>query len=534
MKADYLIDFDVIWQAQEHTLNLMLRLDAGRLASLVERRPLNLSVVLDRSGSMEGDKLAYVKKATQFLIKHLGADDRFSLVSYDDVVKVEWEPSPVQTKDAIDRVVEGIYTGGSTNLSGGWLQGCQLVVAGQADNQVNRVLLLTDGLANRGVTEVERLAAMARQKREEGITTTTLGVGMDFNEDLLMQMAAEGGGAFYFIDNPDQAPTIFAEELENLLSVVGQNVTVTLTLRPDVEVVRQFNTYPVAVEGRKLTYRLDDLYADEIKVLLVQLRIPALDKLGDMELAQLVIDFDEMGADQVTHRRIEQSITVQLVDKLEAADQSPDPEVEKNVLLLGAARARDDAMRQADSGDFTGAASTLSGAADAIEQSDLDDPDLQTEHNRLREEVVDMEFGAQRYDSHMRKATATYSFHSTGSTHSKIGMSGDLHLRRKMMQEALERSGETPTELLWLKSESLNLTAVDLVTIGRADDNDIVIADDNVSAHHCVIQRDGSDLNLEDLGSKNGTFANGGQVSQRFRLSAGDVVSVGPVLFRFK
>src|SRR5581483_3554447 len=137
----------------------------------------------------------------QFLMQHLGAQDRFSLVTYDQKVAVHIAPTSVIHKDNLSSSIETITSGGTTNLSGGWLQGCQLVA---------------EGLADEGVTDSNRLVAMARQKREEGVTTTTMGVGMDFNEDLLTRMANEGGGAFYFIDNPDQAPKIFAEELNDL------------------------------------------------------------------------------------------------------------------------------------------------------------------------------------------------------------------------------------------------------------------------------------------------------------------------------
>jgi len=227
MEADYILDYEVLSEAREHQLYLLARVK-GKAAADSQRQPLNVCAVLDRSGSMAGQKLEYVKKAVQFLVQHLKADDRFSMVTYDDRVTVDVRPTQVTFKDAISQSIEAIRSGNATNLSGGWLQGCQLVTDGIGQNQSDRVLLLTDGLANRGITGVEQLTALTRQKREAGVTTTTIGVGLDFNEDLLKNMAHEGGGAFYFIDSPEQTPEIFAEELQDLLNVVGQNLDITV------------------------------------------------------------------------------------------------------------------------------------------------------------------------------------------------------------------------------------------------------------------------------------------------------------------
>lgn len=535
MQADYVLDYDVVSVAKEQQVFLLARIKAGdQEEGLVKRRKLNMSVVLDRSGSMAGDKLAYVKAAAQFLVRHLGADDRFSVVTYDDQVRVEQPAGPVIHKDRINYTIQGIRSGGTTNLSGGWLQGCQLVADNQADGQVNRVLLLSDGLANQGITDPDRLASMARQKRQEGITTTTMGVGMDFNEDLMTRMAHEGGGAFYFIDDPDQAPIIFSEELQDLLSVVGQNLVIRLTLSADVRMLRQLNTYPVETQGGKLIFRLGDLYTDEVKTLLIELFIPALEQLGEVEIARIRFDYDELLGDEVHHRSIELPIVVNAVAAGELPEQAANQEVTKSALLLSAARAREEAIKQADRGRFDDARQTLTTAADQIQTSGLDDPDLQTEHDMLREEAVDMDLGQQRYDSYTRKSATTKIYAtSSGRGAARAGVTASLHQRMKASRPALERHGETPSVVRWLQ-ESFDLTGLDVIRIGRKKDNDIVLDDPGVSAHHCQISRDGDDLYLEDSNSTNGTFANGGQVQGRFRLSVDDVVTVGPVLLMFK
>jgi Ca-activated chloride channel family protein len=527
MKADFVLDYNVMAVERAQHVYLLARIQAEAPPDSQDRHPLNLSVVLDRSGSMQGDKLDYVKQAAQFLVQRLGAQDRLSIVSYNERVSVDAPAQPVIEKDRINAIIQKLFASGTTNLSGGWLQGCQSVAEGLAEGQVNRVLLLSDGLANRGVTDLTQLEAMTRQRRAEGVTTTTMGVGMDFNEDLLTRMAIEGGGAFYFIDNPDQTPAIFEEELKGLLSVIGQNLTITLTLSPDVTMVRQWNVYPTDPHDGSVIFRLGDLFADELKTLLLELSIPALKDLGRVEVAQLRFEYDELRADGVDHRVIDLPVWVNVAQAADVAGQLRDPQVVKTALLLQAARAREEAIQHADKGDFQRASEALTQTANLIHDSGLDDEDLQKQHDMLREEAVDMDLGAERYTAYERKSSATKSYlFSTRPlpTHDSVV----LHNRLKESRSAVERKGEAPVRLVW-RNGSLDLT--DKVEIGRSQDNDIMIADPAVSSYHCAIVKQDDDYFLHDLNSTNGTFANGGRVEGHFRLSAGDVVTVGSQLF---
>src|SRR5690606_37517595 len=115
--------------------------------------PLNLSLVIDHSGSMAGDKLDYTKQAAQFLVQNLSARDQFSIVLYNNRVETLVAPAPVQHKDAINQRIEEIKASGTTNLSGGWLEACNHVAQNQNDEYLNRVILMTDGLANRGIID---------------------------------------------------------------------------------------------------------------------------------------------------------------------------------------------------------------------------------------------------------------------------------------------------------------------------------------------------------------------------------------------
>ncbi len=533
MQADYILDYDVISTARERRLFVLARIQGGMPANRTRRPALNLSVVLDRSGSMAGDKLDYVKRAAQFLVQHLSASDWFSLVTYDTQVAVDVAPAHVVYKDQLNQAIARINAGNSTNLSGGWLQGCGLVEANQAPEQINRVLLLTDGLANVGVTEPDRLATMARAKREEGVTTTTMGVGMGFNEDLLRAMAKEGGGAFYFIDNPDQAAHIFREELRDLLNVIGQNLTITLKVAGSVRWVSQYNSYPAEDRGGVVTFRMGDLFAEEVKMLLLELHVPALTTLGQVEIARLRFEYDELTDDASVHRVSEMPIMVNTVAEGDYTShkQPVNDDVMRMVLMLGASRAREEAVKHADRREWERAADVLRKAAQAIADSPYEDADLQQQHNMLQEEAIDMEFGAQRYDDYARKTHTTKVEYFSETRPLRASEAASLHARLKSSRSAQQRSGVTPTKMKFRRE--LYPLDKDEIRLGRGSDNDIVIDDPTVSEHHCRIVRVDDTLILEDLGSKNGTFANNGRVSEPFRLSVGDVMTIGSWFFMF-
>lgn len=562
MEADYILDYNAIPEAREYQFYLMARLKAVPALASDSPPPLSLAIVLDRSGSMEGAKLRNVKKATELVLPYLGARDWLSLVTYNHEVTVDVPPGPVTQlhKEEVIRAVKAVRAEGDTNLSGGWLQGCQLVQAekdgegvvsrvwqkisgkdkpvkpeGVEPGRIKRVLLLTDGLANRGVTETSRLAALTRQKQAEGISTTTVGVGLDFDEDLLTGMATHGGGNFYFADdiiNADQTTAIFSKELEGLLQVVGQNLVITVMPSSEIAQVKQLNSYPLEKRESEVVFRLGDLHATETKTLTLEMTTKGVEKLGQLELGRLRFEYDELGQEQVNHRVVDLPITLLVVSEEVFKDQPPNGEVRKIVLLLRATQARQQAIGLADQGNFEQAKQILSNIADDIYEANLEDVELRAEVDKLREEAIDMEIGAERYNAYARKTSmATLTLTGTGQLGSyKETM--DLYSRLKRSRQAIERHGETPTSVTYHR-QKLDLT-MDLLRIGRSSQNYIVIPEKEVSKYHCQIMREDNDLILVDLNSTNGTFANGGRITDRFRLSTGDVVTVGSWSFMFQ
>lgn len=207
---------------------------APKAARRETRPPFNLALVLDVSGSMAGDKLAYTQRAAAYLLDQLGENDQAALVVYDSHVEVLGEMQPItpQNRSSLKRQIEALKAGSMTNLSGGWLEGCRQVGLVQASGAVNRALLLSDGLANVGITDREMLGEHASQLSQRGVTTSTFGAGNDYDEHLLEIMANQGDGNYYYIDRPESIAEIFRRELEEIAAITAQSVNLDVTVPP--------------------------------------------------------------------------------------------------------------------------------------------------------------------------------------------------------------------------------------------------------------------------------------------------------------
>jgi Ca-activated chloride channel family protein len=243
--------------------------------------PLNLSIVIDRSGSMAGEKMEFAKKAAKDIIDKLSANDFVSVVIYDEYIDVIQTAVPVVYKDSIKAKIAKVRPRGSTNLWGGSEKAYEQVKANYKKNYVNRVLLISDGLANAGMTQPLRIKAKVQEYKDiEGITISTFGVGLDYNETLMTAMAEDGAGNYYFISKADQMAPMFEKELNGLANVIAQNAELRITLPRGVTVEK---IYPFKFEQVKneVVIKFRDLFSEETKGMMVQF---TLDDYVDKEL----------------------------------------------------------------------------------------------------------------------------------------------------------------------------------------------------------------------------------------------------------
>ncbi|MDJ0838387.1 MAG: VWA domain-containing protein [Acidobacteriota bacterium] len=243
-------------------------------ASTVRRPPVNLAVVLDRSGSMKGDKLQKAREGTVQAMRQLGRNDYFSLVVYDDKIETLIPPRFATDTDALESRIWDIRAGGSTALFGGVSQGAAEVRKHVDLPLVHRVVLLSDGLANVGPASPGDLRRLGAALMKEGISVTTVGVGNDYSEDTMLALSQASDGNAYFAADHSQLPDIFAGELGDLLSVAARTVSLEVTCAEGVKPLRMIGRQG-RIEGNKVTFNLNQLYAGQEKIVLVEIEIDA-------------------------------------------------------------------------------------------------------------------------------------------------------------------------------------------------------------------------------------------------------------------
>ncbi len=203
-----------------------------------DRPAVQVALVLDRSGSMAGRKIEMARRAVEHAIRLLDTRDRLALVCYDTEVDTLLGAT-MATAEAKKRALDQLGTidaRGGTDLCGGWLRGASELTAPVTADNLRRVLLLSDGQANHGETDPDTLAQHARILRDQGIATSTFGIGADFDEVLMSRLATEGGGHFYYIETPAQIPDFLASELGDTLDVVAPDARVVVSAGAGVSV----------------------------------------------------------------------------------------------------------------------------------------------------------------------------------------------------------------------------------------------------------------------------------------------------------
>ena len=391
METTVRLEHAVLAVEQEHELHALVELAVPEPPAEAGRPPLRVALVLDRSGSMAGPKLAVARRCARWLAERLRPVDELALVAFDGHVRLLSPRAAVDT-GRLRAAIASIGPGGQTNLSGGWLRGLGELIEAPADGP-RTILLLTDGLANEGITAREDLVAMARRARLEGVSTSTIGFGTGFDEDLLRDMADAGGGNTHVAATPDDAPGIFEREVEGLTRVVAHNVTLDVRPGPAVELLGVLNDYPsLTVEGG-VQIELGDAYAGERQRVVLKLRIPHLAALGPCVVAELVLRFTSVG-ETIARRTSTIPVVANAVSAAEAAAVPPDAEVREEVLVLRSARVRDDAIRLADEGRFEEALDAVEATARDLELNGLvaEASELRTAGRSLR-----------RYDALSRK-----------------------------------------------------------------------------------------------------------------------------------
>jgi Ca-activated chloride channel family protein len=365
--------------------HLVARIIAPTAEPRVGRQPVNVALVLDRSGSMDGErKFELARGAVELALRMLRPEDRFTLVVYDEEVDVlvPLAAATAESKSLALSRLRDVGPRGSTDLHAGWTRGASQLAAGLTADSVNRVLLLTDGLANHGVSDHSALVATAFELRRQGVATSTFGVGADFDERLLRDIAHEGGGNFYFVETPAQIPDLLTSELGEALEIVvrGAELLFDLPAGADAVLLNRYRHQRVA--GNALRIELGDLASGQELSVVVKIRF-ATGQPGSAATASARI-VDQSGASSGSVGALEWHYATH-----DANDSQPrDVAVDREVASLYAARARAEATEANRRGDLSKARRVLERTADRIRGYAHGDPVLQALWRELRDDVA--------------------------------------------------------------------------------------------------------------------------------------------------
>ncbi len=230
--------------------HILVRLQSEPQAGF-KRTPLNLALVIDRSGSMQGPKLREAKRCVVDLIQRMHPEDQVGLVQYDDQVDTVLPLKPLdQVTGIIDSLVQGITADGSTDLHAGWLRGGEMLAPKAGNQSICHTILLSDGQTNRGLTNTTRICEQVTALAGAGVTTTTVGLGADFNEELMTAIAQAGHGSAHYGERAIDLAETFEAEIGLLSQLQWRNVEMSIS--GDSTQIELLNTYQRAGEGWRM------------------------------------------------------------------------------------------------------------------------------------------------------------------------------------------------------------------------------------------------------------------------------------------
>lgn len=317
-------------------------LDCVRLPRRDLRPPVNVALVIDRSGSMAGDKIIKAREAALEVVRRLGPDDIVALVVYDTNVQTLVPAQRVGDGRRLEQAICGIEVAGNTALYGGVTRGASEVRRHMEDRRfVNRVILLSDGLANVGPRSPEELGRLGASLLKEGISVTTIGLGLGFNEDLMTRLAQRSDGNTYFVEDSRDLPRIFAAELGDVLNVVARRVVIEIEF-PDGVRPKRFVGREGAIRGQRAELTLNQLYGGQEKFALIEVEVAPSNPGAELEIARARVSYDDavnQRAATLTAKR-----TVQFSASRAAVVKSADHRVQADYAANVIALAKDEAV----------------------------------------------------------------------------------------------------------------------------------------------------------------------------------------------
>jgi Ca-activated chloride channel family protein len=318
-------------------LDVLIRITPPVSETVAVRPALNLGLVMDRSGSMAGqNKIGFAKEAAAFAVKELLPTDRVSLTIFDDNVETLAANAPVSDRARLLQLVERVRPGGSTALHGGWQEGAKQVGDNLVAGGLNRVLLLSDGLANVGEARPDAIATDVHARLQTGV-----GLGNEYNEDLLEAMARSGDGNYYYVESPRQLAAIFRAEMSGLTATVGTDVLLSLEAGPGATIADVLNDLDRDTGGR---CKLPNLVSGFPVLIVARVEIP--NATGEQRVLAVKLEWAAPGEAAKAARGA--GLTLPAVPSGGWATLAPDLDVQERAALLTVSRLKKRATSELD------------------------------------------------------------------------------------------------------------------------------------------------------------------------------------------
>jgi len=324
VRVETALDHAVLEANHKQTAFLRVGLTGFELPE-ARRAPLNVAIVIDKSGSMQGNKIQQAKAAARAALSQLGPDDIVSIVAYDDTVDVLVPATKVSDREVIERGIARLSAGGMTALFAGVVKGASEVRKFAGKERVNRVVLLSDGAANVGPASAGELGQLGRSLRREGIAVTTVGLGLGYNEDLMVQLALASGGQHVFIEHERQLAQVFREGFGNLATIVAKEVVVKVRLAEGLRPVRVLGRSTDSdVVGQVVTVQMPALYARQVDDVVLEIDVRPLPP-QDLQVATIEVSYHNVATNAAD--KVSMALRAELTDDRERASRSVVPAV---------------------------------------------------------------------------------------------------------------------------------------------------------------------------------------------------------------
>ncbi|MFC1593723.1 VWA domain-containing protein [Candidatus Omnitrophota bacterium] len=360
------VDKPVVLAGDDSTIVVKVGLSGDDVPRPKKRLLFNIAVVLDKSGSMRSRrKIENAKQGAIEIVDRLTCDDIFSFIVYGTQPQVLIPAQRVTNKDALIDVIQSISADGSTALYDGVVFGAAEVRKHASEEHINRIVLLSDGLANVGPQSTDDLAELGMSLSDEGIIVSTIGVGLDYNEDLMTALAASGDGNAYFAANSDELPDIFTEEIGEAMTLLARDIAINVDCPDKVTPIRVLGRRGV-ITDTDMELTIGHLYGKNEKFALFEIQVPAMKAGKNITVARVNIKYSDPYSKNIVTDH--QTLSIAYHKDQGFVERKQNKQIIKEAALNRAAEVKRRAIALSDKGDFLSASRLMKSNSSTLEK----------------------------------------------------------------------------------------------------------------------------------------------------------------------